>query len=83
MQRLMMRLRNLKINWPEIRKKIRKNWWKEILAIIALILMILLIWVGYVRFTTGGWPEWIGFVAKILWDLIQLLIIPIALVSCQ
>ncbi len=76
MQPLMMKLMNLKINWSEIRQKIRQNWRRIVLAIIILLLVSLLIWVGYVRLVTGRWPDWTGFGTKTLWDLMQLLIIP-------
>ncbi len=62
--------------------EIIQNWWREILEIIILILVGIvgiLILAGIVWLVTGKWPDWTGFIAKILLDLMQLLIIPIGL----
>lgn len=59
--------------------KIIQNWWRKILAIIILILVILLTGAGYIWLVTGRWPDWTGFGTKTLWDLMELLIVPLVL----
>ncbi len=57
---LRIKLRNLERNGL----KTLQNWWREILAIIAIIVLIvasILIWAGNVWLVTGRWPEWTGF----------------------
>ncbi len=67
MQRMMMKLRDLERNGL----KIIQNWWRVILGIIVLIILIR---VGYIL-------DWTGFGTKILWDWMEILIVPAVLAS--